>query len=138
MVEGTIAFPIYICLLLATFTALRANYCRFTLQFALTDAARQSSLDSPAGVAASLQNRLSALGVTWNPATDFLTVCPQATFTNPALCPRGSIVSGMPLQQMVYRAELGVNFLIPGGAALISNMNITVTSTVLSRNEPQS
>ncbi len=139
MIENAIAFPLYICFLLAIFSVLRANYCRVSMQFALTDAARESSIATPAVMSSEFQNRLSNLGITWNPATDKLTVCPQTIFLNATLCPRGTIVTGVPLELMVYRSELAINLLLPGPIAkYLSITNLTIASTVISRNEPAS
>ncbi|MFN8390842.1 MAG: TadE family protein [Bdellovibrionota bacterium] len=135
MIENAIAVPMFLIFLLITFDLLRLCYCRLSLQFALTDTVRRFSMNPGIDADADLQQRLARVGVNWQPATDSLTYCPRSIFyTN---CPTGTQDAGHPREAMIFQADMKMNALLPGSqGSLLQAATVTLSTSVLSRNEP--
>ncbi len=135
MTEHAIVLPLFIGLLLVAFDFLRLSYIRLSLQFALTDMARTAAITpTTAGYnpLTDLSDQLRQIGVTWNPAVDRLTVCPQV-----ATCATGTINRGAPHNLIVYRASLRVNLFLPRNSRWqLGRGNIDINTMVMARNEP--
>ena len=134
LLETTIALPLLFLCLIVTIELLRVSYIKLSMQFALTETARQSfiqPLDGP-GFQALLENELRRYGVFLAPG-DVITVCPAT-----GACPDGVINPGVRNEFMSFQLLRSVDlFFLPAEVIqVISLSTFDITARVLGRNEP--
>jgi len=139
MVEALLAIPLFIAFLLVAFDFLRLCYCQLSLQYALTQAAREA-VAAPAPTLADARNligaKLAGLGLQLE-AADILTVCPLAEINNVIACPAGSYIPGQSRDLVAYRLTKSFRvFFLGTFAHIIRSGQVTITVTVMGRNEP--
>ena len=139
LVENVIALPLFFVVLIIGIELLRVSYVKLSLQFLLTEVARESQINP--GLDAQefrnmLTNRLSLFGVSLNPERDSISVCPITS----APCENNEVLLGARRDVMIYRVDKELDlFFLPEGAAsvlTISSKSLGLTARVMGRNEP--
>jgi Flp pilus assembly protein TadG len=138
MLEYAIVMPLFLVMLLVFADFLRVCYYNLTLGYALTQATRVVVI-TPQGNAADVRTiinqKLVPLGIDLQ-TVDILTVCPLADLGNTTKCPAGTYNPGEKRDLVAYQVSKPVTVYTMTLVPMIGLRNLTLTATVVVRNEP--
>lgn len=136
LIESAIALPLFLIALIASLELLRISYVALSVQFSLTKALRELSIEDKAYAPSSIRNkvasRLSGFSISLDD-TDVLTMCPVDSYKT-SNCPVGTVKRGDAQELMVLSLSKKIKeSLLPG--FLLDWY--TLHSQVIGKNEPE-